>query len=68
MELHWLLKEIPQACRNINLTEVNFVIHTDGSQTGWGVADGNNLKGGKLVRKPRVPHQLYRTESHFLSR
>ena len=47
MELHWWLKEIPKACTNIHLSKVEFVIHTDGSQTGFGATDGNNPSGFK---------------------
>ena len=50
MELHWWLKEIPKACTNIHLPKVDFVIHTDGSQTGFGATDGNNPSGLKTKR------------------
>ena len=49
MELHWWLKEIPKACTNIHLPKVDFVIHTDASQTGWGATDVNNPTGGKWL-------------------
>ena len=45
MELHWWLKEIPKAYANIHFPKLNFVIHTDASQTGWGASDGNNQQG-----------------------
>ena len=47
MKLHWWLKEIPKACRNIYLPTVDFVIHIDASQTGWGATEGNNPTGGE---------------------
>ena len=49
MELHWWLKEIPKACTNIHLPKVDFVIHTNASQTGWGATDRNNPTGGKWL-------------------
>ena len=49
MESQWWLKEIPKACTNIHLPKVDFVIHTDASQTGWGATDGNNPTGGKWL-------------------
>ena len=49
MELHWWLKEIPKPCTNIHLPKVDFVIHTDASQTGWGATDANNPTGGKWL-------------------
>ena len=49
MELPWWLKEIPKVCTNIHLPKVDFAIHTDASQTGWGATDGNNPTGGKWL-------------------
>ena len=37
------------ACTDIHLPKVDFVIHTDASQTGWGAIDGNNPTGGKWL-------------------
>ena len=45
MERHWWLKEISKACTNIHLPKVDFAIHTDASQTGWGATDGDNPTG-----------------------
>ena len=41
--LYWWLKEILKVvCRNIHLPKVDFLIHTDASQTGWGGAGVSN--------------------------
>ena len=53
MELHWWLKEIPKPCTNIHLPKVDFVIHTDASQTGWGATDGNNPTGGTWLENQK---------------
>ena len=66
MELHWWLKEIPKVYTNIHLPKVDFLIHTDASQAGWGTTDVNNPTGG-VVRKPRGSLKLFRTESYFFS-
>ena len=66
MELHWWLKEIPKVYTNIHLPKVDFVIHTDASQAGWGTTDVNNPTGG-VVGKPRGSLKLFRTESYFFS-
>ena len=46
-ELYWWLKNIPRACRNIHLPQVDFVIYTDASETGWGATDSVSPIGGK---------------------
>ena len=56
VELNKWLKEIPKACRNINLPKVDFVIYTDASQNGWGATDGNNPTRWKVARKLRESH------------
>ena len=44
-----MVKRKPQRCTNIYLPKVEFVIHTDASQTCWGATDGNNSTGGKWL-------------------
>ena len=53
MELHWWLKEIPKAYANIHFPKLDFVIHTDASQTGWGATDGNNPTGGTWLENQK---------------
>ena len=67
IELRWWLNEISKGCKNIHLPKADLVIHTDASQTGWGATDGNNPTRGEVVRKPRGSHELFRTESYFVS-
>ena len=50
-ELNWWLTEIPQARRNIHLPDIDFTIHTDASEIGWGATDGNNPTGGKWIEE-----------------
>ena len=67
MELHWWLKEIPKACTNIHLPKVDFVIHTDASQTGWGATDGNNPTGEEWLENQEYHINYLKLKVIFLA-
>ena len=67
VELHWWLKEIPSACRNIHLSKVDFVIHTDASQTSWGATDGNNSSGEIWLENQEYHNNYLELKAIFLA-
>ena len=48
--------ETPHARRNLHLPNIDFTIHTDASEIGWGETDGNNPTGGKWIREKGKLH------------
>ena len=50
-ELNWWLTKIPHVRRNIHPPDIDFTIHTDASEIGWGATDGNNPTSGKWIKE-----------------
>ena len=53
LELQWWLDNIANTFNNLHLPDVDIVIHTDASESGWGATDGINPVGG-----PWLPSEI----------
>ena len=58
-ELNWWLDAIPKAVSDIHTLGVDFVINTDGSESGWGATDGINPTGGIWLEHCKAYHINY---------
>ena len=58
-ELNWWLESIPKAVADIPLTEVDLIINTDTSESGWGATNNISLTRGIWDKKDKGYHINY---------
>ena len=58
-DLNWWLESIPKAMADILLPEVDFIINTDASESGWGATDNISPTGGIWDNKDKEYHISY---------